>query len=327
MNGTPVRIGLIGMGRHGSRYARHLLEDLPEVELVAVCRRDVPSGEEFARAKGIAFYANYRDLLSDDRLNAVAVVVPPDLTGPICTAAARQGLPFVVEKPLAHTLADAEKIVQEAKDNGTKGLVAQTLRFDSLIRTLKAQLPLLGTLHAILIGQHFEPLLLPWLDEPGRGGVILHTGIHSFDLLRFLSGGEVVRVYCESSRRYTQRTEDGFTAILEIEPGPVRAVVTNLRTTAGRTGRIEVVGEKGILVGDHVHQSLHLIQGREKHPLPLPPPVPTVRECLRAFVAWLREDTPPPVSLVDGIKALAVVDACQRSALTGTPILLEIGGG
>ena len=63
-------------------------------------------------------------------------------------------------------------------------------------------------------------------------------------------------------------------------------------------------------------------QVRERRPVPLPPPVPTVRECLQAFVRWLRDDTPPPVSLTDGSKALAVVDACQRSALSGTPVLV-----
>jgi predicted dehydrogenase len=323
MNRKRIRFGLIGVGRHGSRYARHLLDDLPEVELVAICRRDVAGGQEFARAKGIAFYADYRELLSDDRLDAVAVVVPPDLNGPICTAAAQRGLAFVVEKPLAHSLADAEKIVQETQGTGSKGMVAQTLRFDNLVQALKGHLPLVGGLHEILIEQHFEPSPLPWLDEPGRGGVILHTGIHSFDLLRFLTAGEVVRVYCESFRRRTQRSEDEFSAMLQIEPGSLRAVVTNLRTTMGRTGRIEVVGEKGILVGDHVHQYLHLIQGREQQPLPLPPPVPTVRECLQAFVTWVREDIPPPVSLTDGVKALAVVDACHRSAVGGIPVLLD----
>lgn len=322
MDEKRIRFGLIGLGRHGSRYARHLLEDLPAAELVAICRRDAPAGQELAKAKGIAFYADYRELLSDDRLDAVAVVVPPDLNGEICTAAARRGLPFVVEKPLAHTLADAEKIVQEAEEAGTKGLVAQTLRFDSLVQTLKAHLPILGALHALFIEQHFEPSRLPWLDEPGRGGIILHTGIHSFDLLRFLTGGEVIQVYCESFRRYTLKTEDGFNSVLQIEPGSLRAVVVNLRTTLGRTGRIEVIGEKGILVGDHVHQWLHVIQGRERRPVPLPPPVPTVRECLQAFVRWLKDDTPPPVSLTDGSKALAVVDACQRSALSGTPVLV-----
>lgn len=316
MKGERIRFGLIGFGRHGSRYAHHLLEDLPEVELVAICRQDKQAGQEFARAKGIAFYANYRDLLLDERLNAVAVVVPPDLHREICTAAARRRLSFVVEKPLAHTLADADKIVEETRAARVKGLVAQTLRFDSLVQTMKANLPSLGTLHAVVIQQHFEPSPLGWLDEPGKGGCILHTGVHGFDLVRFLTEGEVVQVYCDAFTHYTRNTEDGFSAILQIEPGSLKAVVVNLRTTMGRIGGIDVIGEKGILSGDHVYHSLRFVQGRAAQALPLPPNVPTVRECLRAFVRWLTDDIPAPVSLADGLKALAVVDACQQSAAT-----------
>lgn len=322
MKGERIRFGLIGLGRHGSRYAHHLLEDLPEVELVAICRQDWQAGKEFARAKGIAFYGDYRDLLSNERLDAVAVVVPPDLHREICTAVARRGLSFVVEKPLAHTLADAEKIVEEARDASVKGLVAQTLRFNSLIQTMKVHLPSLGTLHAVVIQQHFEPSPLGWLDEPGKGGCILHTGVHGFDLVRFLTEGDVVQVYCDTFAHYTRNTEDGFSALLQVEPGSLKAVVVNLRTTMGRIGGIDVIGEKGILSGDHVHHSLRFVQGRAAQALPLPPPVPTVRECLRAFVKWLTDDIPSPVSLADGLKALAVVDACQQSAATSAVVPL-----
>ncbi|MFQ5656495.1 MAG: Gfo/Idh/MocA family protein [Candidatus Methylomirabilales bacterium] len=322
MKGRRIRFGLIGLGRHGSRYARHLLEDLPEAELVAVCRQDRRSGEEFAGAHGVTFYADYRELISDERLDAVAVVIPPDLHREVCTAAARRGLSFVVEKPLAHKLADAQEIVDEVREAGVRALVAQTLRFDSLVQTLKAHLPRLGTLHAVVIQQHFEPSPLGWLDEPGKGGCILHTGVHGFDLVRFLTEGEVVHVFCDAFARYTQKTEDGFSAVLQVEPGSLKAVVINLRTTMGRIGAIEVIGERGILAGDHVHHSLHCVEGRETRAMPLPPPVPTVLECLRAFAKWLTDDIPSPVSLADGLKALAVVDACQRSAATGAVVPL-----
>ncbi len=320
MKNERVRFGLIGLGRHGSRYARHLLEDLPEAELVAICRQNHRVGQEFARVKGIAFYADYHDLLSDQRLDAIAVVVPPDLHREICTAAARRGLSFVVEKPLAHTLADAYDILEEVRNGGVKGLVAQTLRFDSVVQTLKAHIPSLGALQSVFLQQHFEPSPLGWLDEPGRGGNILHTGVHGFDLLRFFTEAKVVQVYCEAFRRYTRHTEDSFSTIVQMEPGSLKGVVANLRTTLGRVGRIEVVGEKGILAGDHVHQFLHLVQGRDIRSVALPPPVPTVRECLKAFVKWLTDDIPCPVSLADGLEALAVVDACQRSAAIGAAV-------
>ena len=69
-------IGLIGIGRHGSRYVQHLLRDLPDVALAAVCRKS-KSGV-FSDAT-IPVYDDYRAMISDPRVHAVVVVTPPSL--------------------------------------------------------------------------------------------------------------------------------------------------------------------------------------------------------------------------------------------------------
>ena len=74
---TPIRLGLIGAGKHGSRYAKHIVEDIPEATLVALCRRDRHEGEQLATRYGCAYYADYRQLLEDDRIDAVMIAVPP----------------------------------------------------------------------------------------------------------------------------------------------------------------------------------------------------------------------------------------------------------
>ena len=73
-------IGLIGLGKHGSRYARHIVEDLKDAVLVAVCRRNRPEGEALAAASGGAFYDDYHDLVASPRVDAVVVAVPPTRT-------------------------------------------------------------------------------------------------------------------------------------------------------------------------------------------------------------------------------------------------------
>ena len=91
-------------------------------------------------------------------------------------------------------------------------MVAHTLRFDSTIQTVRAHLPEIGPLHALYLSQRFEPSTLAWLDRRAEsgGGIVLHTGVHSFDLLRFLTGLEVTRVWCRTAQVVTRETEDSF---------------------------------------------------------------------------------------------------------------------
>jgi len=85
----------------------------------------------------------------------------------------------------------------------------------------------------------------------------------------------------------------------------------------GRAGLFELAGARGQLLADHVHGFVHLVRGPERHMLLVPPPVPTVRETLGAFVRALREGTSVPISIEDGLRAVAVADAAYRSAERG----------
>src|SRR5205085_11192595 len=139
-----------------------------------------------------------------------------------------------------------------------------------------------------------------WLDDPAvcGGGILLHTGVHSFDLVRLLTGREVVRAWCRTARAHTTRTEDNFTALLELDgDGLPLVTVTGSRSTGGRSGMIDMAGAEGQLVGDHALGFAYAVRALLRTPIDLPPPVPTVRETLRAFVRLLRDGEAPPVAL------------------------------
>lgn len=307
-----IGFGLVGLGVHGLRYARHLLEDLPGARLVAVCRKDAVLGREWASAHGVRFLAEYQDLVADEEVDAVAVATPPDLNAAVTLAALEAGKPVLVEKPLAATLPEARSILAASRESGGLVMVAQTLRWNAVVRSVKAEAATLGRLLMLALSQRFEPSDRPWLDQPGPGGILLNTGIHSFDLVRHLSGREITEVWCRTRRVETQRTPDTFVATLTLEGG-VLATVDNCRATAARSGRIELIGEKGQITGDHVLGIVHRIEGRDSFPLPLGNPVPTVRAALADFVQCALDSAPPPVSVEDGLKALEVVMACRRS--------------
>jgi predicted dinucleotide-utilizing enzyme len=123
-NRTPLGIGLIGLGRHGSRYARHLLNDVPEGRLTAVCRRHIHEGSGLPAGSTAACYADYRELIADSRVDAVVIVTPPALNREISLAVAAAGKPFLIEKPLAPTLDDARAIASAAAQCGCIAMTA-----------------------------------------------------------------------------------------------------------------------------------------------------------------------------------------------------------
>lgn len=324
------RIGLIGLGKHGVRYARHITGELPDLHLTAIARRDA-GRLDAARAFGAVAFTDYRTMIAEAGLDALIAVVPPTLHLDIVRAAAAAGLPLLLEKPAAPTLADGRAMLAVLRQQPIPVMVAQTLRYNAVVRAMLAARARVGRVRSLSFTQRFEPSPLDWLDDPLRsgGGMTLHTGVHAFDLCRLLSGLEVDRVTCQMQAIRTRQTEDNVAVTLELGGGAALATVACARVAGGRNGHVEVAGEGGTLVGDHVLGTAALVVGAAVEPLPVAPGVATVREVVRDFVAALRAGAPPPIPLAEGLRAVAIVDACYASARGGgaAPVAaLEAGG-
>ena len=143
-----------------------------------------------------------------------------------------------------------------------------------------------------------------------------------FDLLRYFSAGEVTRVSCFLQRVVTQRTEDNFSATMAIDgrEGAMLGAVAGSRATLGRTGQIRIIGERGHLVADHVHHTLAFLQGREmvaEEGLPSQPTIPLV---LDEFTRVAAGEVTASIGPADGAAAVAIAEACYRSAETGRQV-------
>ncbi|GIW46017.1 MAG: dehydrogenase [Candidatus Binatia bacterium] len=313
---SHLRIGLIGTGRHGSRYAHHLTNDPLGGTLVAIARRDAAQAERQAAEYRCRAYTDFRELVAADDVEAVVAVVPPTLHRDIVAASAAAKKPLLLEKPAAPNLADGLAMLACARAAGIPVMVAQTLRYNGVVQRLLDVLPEIGTIHSLRLGQRFEPSRPGWIDDPAiaGGGMLLHTGVHCFDLARFLTGKEVARVSCERSQVNVRQTEDNFAAVLRFRDDRTLATVAGSRATLSRSGAIEIAGERGQLIGDHVLQYATLVRGTVAEPLDVPPPVPTVREVLRAFITAVQSGSPVPIPLEEGLRAVAIVEACYRAA-------------
>lgn len=320
---APLGIGLIGLGRHGMRYVRHLSDASLGARLVAVCRRDIERGRAVASQQGVKFFREYEELIADPLVGAVVVVTPPSLCLPICLAAVRAGKPLLIEKPLACTGADARAMVRAADAAGIPLMTAHTLRFDRAVLALKSQLAAAGARRYLVLTNRVEPrpevLRVP--EDYGGRGVLLEIGIHLLDLVRFLTGEEVAEVRCEVERPSPKSAELRALASLRTTGG-LPCIVDVSRMTGGRVSRAEWIGADGQLHADWVHHRVRKVSAGNVAAEQAVEDVPTVEEVLRAFVGALARGGPMPVTGLDGQRAVEIADACYESAASGCGVRL-----
>jgi predicted dehydrogenase len=180
-----VRVGLIGGGFVSNIHAE-AFQEVPEATIVAVCAADQPTADEFARKWKIPFAAgDYRKLLESPEVDMVVLGLPNYLHREVTVAAAQAGKQIVVEKPLAHTLADGQAMVAACRDHKVKLMYAETLCFSPKYARAK-QLVEEGAIGKLYMAKQGEK----------------HSGPHSdwfYDVKRSGGGGSRVKTTPSSS--------------------------------------------------------------------------------------------------------------------------------
>jgi predicted dehydrogenase len=313
-----IRVGIIGTGRHGSRYARHIVEDLGEsFRLTAISRRS-PAAKEQAETWKTKLYRDWRDLVAAADVDAVIAVTTPNLNQEIGELCAGHKKPLLIEKPLTTDYYQAKALVENFAKSLVPLTVAQTLRYNTIILALKTRLPALGRLYSVAANQRLEPSTLPWLEQPeiAGGGIIFHTAVHLFDALRFITGVEIVRIRAVTRNIFNSRLEDLLTAELEFEGGAL-GVVDASKVSPSRAGCYQFVCEKGQLLGDQIHGTLRQIEGANLAPLEAAPPGPTLLPLLSDWYNFLQNQGENPVPGEEGLAAVRICHACRESAASG----------
>lgn len=136
-SGTKTRFGVVGAGLWGSFHCK-TLNALPEAELTAVCdldpKRVQAMQDQFGARKA---YTDYRELIADDDIEAITVATPDFAHGDIVMAALAAGKHVLSEKPLATTLAEAEKIAALAAKTNAKVMVDFHNRVNPAVHAMK----------------------------------------------------------------------------------------------------------------------------------------------------------------------------------------------
>lgn len=309
-----MRVGIIGTGKHGSRYANHIVNDVDGLELAAISRRS-HEGKVQAATWQCRLYNDWQQLVADPQVEAVISAVPPAMNLAIARSCAAVGKPLLLEKPLADTAASAAAIAALYDKCKLPLTTAQTLRYNQVIRIFQQNLPAMGTLYSFSANQRLEPSTLGWHEQPelAGAGVSFHTAVHVFDALRFITGLEIKRVMAVTGRHCNGVLEDLLLVLVEMENGVVGTVDCS-KVGRARSGRFEFVCSRGQLIGDQVHNSCERINGMKKTPVACGEPVGTLIPLLRDWQRFLAGQGKNPISGADGLRAVQICDACLQSA-------------
>lgn len=311
------RVGVIGAGKHGSRYARHIQADVEGLTLSAISRRS-DAGGQLATQLGCRWYAQWQDLVAAPEVDCIVAALPPTLNLAVARACAEAGKPLLLEKPMAVSVEAALTIRDLFAARKIPLTIGQTLRYNAIIKALKQQLPSIGSLHSVTANQRLEPATLAWLDQPEQAGagVSYHSAVHVFDALHFITGKRILRVMAGSRCLHSTRLEDHLVALVELEGG-ILGTVDCSKIGPARSGRFELIGSQGQLHGDQVLHLLESVQGAQRTTLDCPDAVSTLVPLLTDWCRFLRGEGDNPIPAEAGLAAVKVAAACLRSAATG----------
>jgi len=315
------RLGVIGAGTHGSRYLRHAARDVPGMTATALCRRNETEGRALAAELGCRYYRKTADLIADSTVDGVLVCTPPASHFQLARDVMKAGKPLLLEKPLTGTLEQAEQLARLDADSGTPLMLAQTLRWNPVIRKAKELLPRLGQVHLVRMAQRLAPTDLAWQRNLSEtvGGSVLLTGVHLFDTVRFLTGREFREVDSRQDRILNPVVEDFFLARAILDDGCAVSLEVS-KYTHSRAAWLEIVGEEGQLWADYLAGGIVLRRGGDEERFEITAQVPTLPLVLRDWLECIENDETPPVTVQDGLATLRVVEACYRSAELETPV-------
>ena len=319
-----MRFGLIGCGRHGERYLRHLQgQDVPGARAVALWRRDTAAAAALGRRYEVRAHERWEQVVDDPEVDALLVLTPPAPHAEQVRAGVEAGKAVLVEKPLTGHFAAALDLARSLPPDAPV-MVAQTLRFSPALRAAREALDGLGPVHRIRAAQRLEPSDLAWQRDPAvaGGGSIVLTGVHLFDLLRWWTGRTPDAVQCRLARLQGRPLENLFDACFENEDPPLLMGTEVSKFSASRSLLVEIVGERGQLDVDVLHGGVWRRQGRMLQELARPGGVPTIPPTVSAFVAWRRGESDCPVTLADGVETLRMAEACYRSHDAGRRVRL-----
>jgi predicted dehydrogenase len=334
---SKLKVGVVGVGFIGQLHARTVAET-EGAEFAAVIDVAATHGKAIADKHGARHFPDIDRALAAGGIDAFIVALPDTMHQETTCRLLERGLPVLVEKPMAHTLAAAKAMAAAEKKGGGRLLVAHILRFDpryvqaaAAVRDGRIGQPIHGSSGRFTVRDIGVRL-------NGSSSPCFYLGVHDVDALQWITGASITRVYSRAVSKLMPslgvKSEDAILSTCELENGISGQLHCGWTLPndipTGIWARTEVIGTEGVIDLDVRDHGLR-VHSRGSWGLPDGLHWPEVNgrimgdlhEEIRHFVEAVRTEKPFVMKLEDAMRNVAVNDAIIRSVASGRPEVVE----
>ncbi|MCY9787547.1 Gfo/Idh/MocA family oxidoreductase [Nocardiopsis sp. EMB25] len=330
-----MRVGLVGTGRIGESHAAAVAARA-EVDELVLADADGARARDVAGRVGAHVAGAIDTLLHPGAVDALVVTAATSAHAELILAGVRAGIPVFCEKPVAPTVAETVDVLREVDKRQALVHIGFMRRFDAGYAEARRALRdgELGELHRVhAVTCDAAPPPAEYL--PTSGGLFRDCLVHDFDILRWVTGREVVEVHAYGANRgadYFAAADDVDTAaaVLRMDDGTLATVQGSRYNGGGYDVRMELAGSAGtIAVGLDGHAALRSAEAGVDFPSQDPYRefwsrfAPAYGAEIAAFLSAVREGGPSPCTVADALEAVLVADAAERSRRAGRPVRIE----
>jgi len=296
--------------------------DMEEVQLLAVADSNAEIAQKVAKKYNAKAYADFRNLLDDETIEAVSIAVPTSMHKEVALAALQKKKHVLLEKPIALTEQEAQEIIACSIQNKVKLMIGHIERFNPAVRELKRRLHRgdLGQIYKIDV-QRIGPFPVRITDV----GVITDLSVHDLDIISYLFGHEPVRLYAETQQRLHPHHEDSVTALISYHNQALAVLNINYLSPT-KTRQLKVFGKRGMFEVNYLTQDLYFYENKafgsddwnsvsqgDMTLINLPKKEPLQVE-IEEFIQCILQDTEPPVTGEQGLQILKLAHLLFQSA-------------
>jgi len=329
-----LKVGLLGAGRIGQVHAVNIAGHA-QSSLAAVADVSADAAQKLAKTHA-AKVCSVDEILNDSAINAVLIATSTDTHSDLIEAAARSGKAILCEKPVDLSLTRAQACLQAVQGTQAPVMIGFNRRFDPNFAGLRQALSQndIGQAEVLSITS-FDPAPPPIEYIKVSGGLFRDMMIHDFDMANFLMGDFPVSVRAVASSIVDPAIGaagdvDTSVVTLSYADGRIAVIKNSRRAVYGYDQRVEILGSKGLLQAGNMLEST-VVRSTVDGVVAAKPTYFFLERYMSAYAAeWdsfvraVLDKTPMPVTLQDGIAALALAEAATQSFQTGHAIPVSL---